>query len=302
VSVVVASAGRVGVLLDCLERLVRQSYPRDRYEIIVVENGVDGERSAEIRAFADGVRSPAVLHLTLPLRDANSARNAGVAAARGDPICFVDDDSLPPPSWLGLLVGGALRNPSAGCLGGPVRPRFESKPPRMCSAHDLAGGVFDEGPDEREVGEVWGCNMALRRSALASVGPFREGMRYSQEWEWQQRLLRRGGTIVYVPDAWLWHRRLAADLGVIGLLSEFAQRGYTIGTVRRAAGEAVESGDVRRHLGRGLAALGHGLRAGCTRGLTEGVKQLGLAAGLAAGKRFSPTGPSEAGDPGRREA
>jgi hypothetical protein len=180
-------------------------------------------------------------------------------------------------------------------LGGPVQPLFESKSPRLCPRHELAGALLDEGSDEREIGEVWGCNMALRRSALDAVGPFAEGMRFSQDWEWQQRLLRRGGRIVYVPDALVVHRRLASDLRVLSLMGQFARRGYTMGSIRRAAGEAVTSRDLLRYLGRGVDHLGHGIGAGCTRGLTEGVKQLGLAAGLAAGKLLVSNEPTSTG-------
>jgi GT2 family glycosyltransferase len=101
------------------------------------------------------------------------------------------------------------------------------------------------------------------------VGPFREGLRRHQDWEWEQRLLRAGGRIVHVPDAWLWHRRGRSDLRVTRLAREFFLRGYTKATL----GFPI---DRRRVATRAAESLGHALRARCTRGLTEAARDAGL--------------------------
>jgi hypothetical protein len=104
------------------------------------------------------------------------------------------------------------------------------------------------------------------------VGPFREGLRCHQEWEWQQRYLRAGGRLAYVSDAWLWHRRGRADLRVATLLREFFLRGWT----KASLGFAVDSRRTRR---RALENLRHGLEARCVRGLEEAARDAGLLCG-----------------------
>jgi GT2 family glycosyltransferase len=267
-SVVVPTASRKGPLADCLESLLAQDYPKDRYEIVVVENG-SSEAAARVGALAADSVLPHVRYLHQRCADANAARNAGVRASRGDPVCLVDDDVLAPPGWLSTLVAAASRHPGAGCIGGPIRPRFEREPPRTCGGCVLAGAVFDEGPVEAEVEEVWGGNMAVPRASFESVGPFLEGLPVHQEWQWQRRLRAAGGRIVYAPDAWLWHRHFDSDLRVGGLVREYFQRGYTRGRLSeppppRALAEAA------------VGFLGHALRARCTRGLTEAARHAGL--------------------------
>jgi glycosyltransferase involved in cell wall biosynthesis len=280
VSVVVPTSNRAQLLADCLASLAVQDYPRDRYEVVVVDNGsTDG--TAAVVAAAAAAGAPAIRRVHLERPDANAARNAGTAAAQGDPICLVDDDVVAPPGWLSALVAGALRNPAVGCLGGPVRARFDDVPPRTCDAHDLAGVALDQGDAEVDVPEVWGGNMAIRRDALDAVGRFREGLRWLQDWEWQQRLLAAEGRIVYVPGAWLSHRRGRADLRVRRLAWEFLQRGYLLGRL----GRRVPPGDAAREA---WAQLRHGVRARCTRGLTDAARMTGLLCATLLRRRSAP--------------
>jgi len=265
VSVVIPTAGRAALLADCLSGLVAQDYPRERHEILVVENGPRDGTEEKVAALA-GQR---VAYHHCRRKDANTARNAGVAAATGELVCFVDDDVLVPESWLSELVAGAKRHPDADCVGGPVRARLEGTPPRVCDRHGVAGIELGETPADAEVGEVWGNNMAIRRSALTRIGPFREGLSCLQEWEWQQRLLRSGGRIVLIPAAWLWHRRSDADLHAGRLVGEFFRRGWT----KAALGFHV---DLRWIAGRARRNLGHGVRHRCTTGFTEAARDAGL--------------------------
>jgi GT2 family glycosyltransferase len=277
VSVVVPTTNRAAVVADCLESLVRQDYPEDRYEILVVENGPPDGTAAVTRSMAARAEWPRIAHLSLERADANAARNAGIGAAHGDPVCLVDDDVIVPEGWLAALVAGTRRNPAADCLGGPIRPRLEGSAPRTCDAHQLAGVALEDQRSEAEVDEVWGGNMAIRRSALESIGAFRPGLAYHQEWEWEQRLLKRGGTMVHLPDAWLWHRRTQGDLRASRLLAEFFMRGYT----KASLGFPV---DLSWTIARGRRNLVHGVRRRCTRGLTEAARDAGLVSAVLLGR------------------
>lgn len=277
VSIVVPTHDGAATLADCVESLLAQDYPVDRYEVVVVDNGsTDGGAARLLGRF--GHQGERMRVFNLPHPDANTARNAGLQAARGDPVCLVDDDVLAPPTWLAALVRGLSRH-RADCAGGPVRPRFDDEPLRTCERHALSGTCLDEGPVDKEVSEVWGGNMAVSRLALELAGPFRPGLRFHQEWEWQQRLHAAGVGSVYVADAWLEHRRRAEDMHLRGLLREDFRRGWFLGRYRadhqppdftraQARGNAVRAG----------RSLSHGIRARCTRGLTDCARASGQAA------------------------
>jgi GT2 family glycosyltransferase len=280
VSVVVPTVNSHGTLPDCIGSLVAQDYPADRFEVVLVENGSTERSRAETRELRALAASPEVRVLSLDRRDANAARNAGVRAARGDPICFVDDDVVAPSGWLAALIAGMSRHPDAGCLGGAIRPRYEASIPRTCPAHVAAGTVFDRGDSEAEVAAVWGGNLAAPRRSFERAGLFREGLALEQEWEWQQRLIASGGKIVYLPGAWLWHRQFDSDLRLGRQLGESFRRGFTRGRL--------STSDPAPQLAREMAhELAHGVAARCTRGLIEGARCMGFLLARAVDTRAS---------------
>jgi glycosyltransferase involved in cell wall biosynthesis len=272
VSVVIPTHGRGSVLDGCLRSLVSVDFARDAYEVIVVDAASPDDTPVVIQRWAADSR--VVRYLRVEGRDANAARNAGIGGARAELVALIDDDVVVPPGWLGALWDGAGRWPSVHCFGGPVRPMLEDRVPATCAVHELAGLAIDEGPLEHEVGEVWGCNMALRRSAFGLAGPFREGLARQQEWEWEMRLLAAGGRMVYLPEVWLWHRRTTAEMRLVAMLREFFVRGYIKGTL----GPGVSP---RAAASRGARWLRHGARTGCARGWTEAARSAGLVCGSA---------------------
>jgi glycosyltransferase involved in cell wall biosynthesis len=274
VSIVVPTHDRPGAVADCVESLLAQDYPVDRFEVVVVENGSTGG-TAQLAG-----RSDARLHiLTIPRADANAARNAGVRHARGDPVCLVDDDVVAPPTWLAALVAGFLRH-GVESVGGPVRPRYDVPPLATCERHAMSGTSLHEGPLDKEFAEVWGCNMAVSREALGRVGPFREGLRVLQEWEWQRRLLAAGGRTYYVADAWLYHRRLAEDMRPFRLMRDAFTRGWVLGRYRGTVQPRdVTLAEVRRQTRRSGHSLLHGVRDRCVRGFTDFARASSQVAG-----------------------
>jgi len=90
--------------------------------------------------------------------------------------------------------------------------------------------------------------------------------------------LPAGGQLVYLPEAWLGHRRLASELRLPSTLREFFLRGYTKATL----GHQVTARVVRR---RAYESLVHGVRSGCRRGLSESARDVGLLCGAVKARR-----------------
>ena len=211
-SVIVPTRDRANLLEHTLNSLTSQDFPSDLYEIIVVDDG----SHTPLEPVVDRVRQRRAVRILTARHDRplgpNAARNTGVAAARSNLLCFVDDDIDAPAAWLANVVAGATRHPGTGCFAGPIRLRVEAP-------HAADGGI--PGDTEVDLGEaegpIDGCaagaNMIVRRAALDLAGPFDPDLpQYFEEVEWQHRLRSVGGTISYLPEAWLWHRRTREDL------------------------------------------------------------------------------------------
>ncbi len=104
VSVVLTTDGGSAWLGSCLRSLAAQTLPVDRFEVVVVQHGPeDGTAAAVRRARADHPALP-VTHLTLDATTRASAKNVGLAAARGQWVTFVRDDDRLSPNLLHALV------------------------------------------------------------------------------------------------------------------------------------------------------------------------------------------------------
>ncbi len=172
VSVVIATFRRPGPLLLAARSVLAQEgiVPGD-IELIIVDNDPAGSaapvfdelvRQASIKTHLVHVREPGVAR----------ARNAGVAAARGEFIVFLDDDEEAPPTWLAALLRIQAET-SADVVFGPVRA---SLPDGVHEHREYLERFFSRsGPDvSGPLDLYYGCgNSLLRRSALPDpLAPF----------------------------------------------------------------------------------------------------------------------------------
>ncbi|MGE3633339.1 MAG: glycosyltransferase, partial [Sandaracinaceae bacterium] len=189
-SVVVPACDRARILSDVVTRLASSSYPEDRYEVLVVDDGSSEDLSPIFAEMPDNVRLlPRAGDATFR---AGQARQRGADAARFDHLVFLDADVAAPPDllwhhdWvhrhaerdtllLGYLSGynlhdlGHLHTPDA-VIGAdldalPILPDRSREPTLRACLDNL--DLIDE---------PWGLtytgHMSLPRRALARVGGF----------------------------------------------------------------------------------------------------------------------------------
>lgn len=115
VSVVIPTYRRPERIARCLEALGELEYPRDRLEVVVVEDGGPTEELAPLRGRDFG--DLRVRFLGQPHSGPAVARNLGAREATGELIAFTDDDCCPRPDWITRLVevhAGAARTVVGG--------------------------------------------------------------------------------------------------------------------------------------------------------------------------------------------
>lgn len=141
----------------------QQSVDFSAVELVVVDNDQAPSAQAAVEAFGVGAPMP-VVYRHEPEPGVSSARNAGVAGARGKFIAFLDDDEEARPHWLASLLA-TQRAEDADVVFGPVEARI----PEHLSHREYLQRFFSRaGPaSSGEIDDFYGCgNSLIRRAAL----------------------------------------------------------------------------------------------------------------------------------------
>lgn len=210
VSLVVPTRGRARYLLDTVASVLGGD--RVPAELLVVDQS-DRPSDGLVDRVERGCR---VRYLWRPGRGLSRALNLGIDAAEHDVLAFTHDDVLVTPEWLAALVDALREAGPAAVVTGRV----------LAGAPERAGGVvptLKEDPRPAtyagRVGEdvLFPLNMAMHRDAVRRVGLFDERLGPgtffpgAEDNDFGLRLLEAGLSILYRPEAALYHRAWRAD-------------------------------------------------------------------------------------------
>lgn len=195
ISVVVPACDRLGPLREVVRRLADQSYPEERREVLVVNDGGDSESLSE--ALAPWLSSR-VRIVQLPGSDrtfrAGQARQLGAERARFDVVAFLDADVAVDADFLWHLAWVHAREPRAVLLGYLSGYNlhdlgFRHEPGEVAAADRLTGDALPVIPDRSREPALRACfdniallpepwtlaytgNLSLRKGLLAEAGGF----------------------------------------------------------------------------------------------------------------------------------
>lgn len=197
-SVVVCTRNGAATLRPCLESLQRLHY--SNHEVILVDDGSTDATDEIARSF------PFVRYLRQEPLGLSAARNVGAKAATGDIIAYTDDDCVIDPDWL-LHLSHAFDSSEWVAAGGPnIPPAPRSRTEAVVAA--APGAPTHIMLNDVEAEHLPGCNLAIRRDALLSIGGFNPVFRAAGDdvdvcW----RLREAGGRLRFAPGATVWHHR-----------------------------------------------------------------------------------------------
>ena len=203
ISVVICTFNRKDWLLRCLEGL--DGLELQPTEIIVV----DGPSTDGTREVIEDLQSKGRLILVAQprLEGISAARNLGLKAAKGEIVCFIDDDAVPYPGWTKAILAGYDAE-DVGGVGGPVN-HLSGELAMGRNAVSIFGDWADESKGQRVEGlypVMVGCNMSFRTDVLRKVGGFDPFFRYHQdETDACVRVVLAGYRILYLEDVVVRH-------------------------------------------------------------------------------------------------
>lgn len=218
VTVILCTFNRCPILPKALESVAASVLPDTvQWEVLIVDNNSTDQTRGVVEEFCH--RYPGRFrYLREPQQGLSRARNAGIQAAQGGVLAFMDDDVIVEPTWLQNLTAHLHSSQWVGA-GGRVRLENNFVPPRWLlleGPYSMAGSLgaaFDLGDQAGELDRPpFGTNMAFRKSMFEKHGGFRidlgrsaKNMIGKEDTEFGERLMAAGERLWYAPSAIVFH-------------------------------------------------------------------------------------------------
>ncbi|MCX7766439.1 MAG: glycosyltransferase, partial [Candidatus Sumerlaeia bacterium] len=197
VSVIVPVFNEEKNIGSCIESLLNQDYPRERYEIIIVDNN-STDHTREIIS-----RYPVTLLVEDKIRGSYAARNKGIEYAKGEILAFTDGDTRPAPDWLKNGVS-AMQEEDLSYLGCRVEMYSDSAKLTYCDIYEMLIS-FDVQRWLNTLHFAPTCALLVRRSVFDATGKFDQRLFSGGDVEFGNRVWRNGFKQGYSSSAIVYH-------------------------------------------------------------------------------------------------
>ena len=201
VSVIIPVYNDVARLKQCLEALRTQTYDKNYYEVIVVDNGSEREVADSL---GDLLNFVSVHKESTP--GSYAARNKGITVAKGDILAFTDADCLPEPGWIEAGVGKLLSTPNCGLVAGKIELFFKNA--NQLTTVEVYETIELDFPQDRLLEtEHFGvtANLFTYRAVINKIGDFNADLKSGGDKEWGNRAFNAGYQQAYAEGACIKH-------------------------------------------------------------------------------------------------
>lgn len=208
VSIIIPCYNGMRTIRGCIDSLAALDPDSPSHEIIIVDNGSD-DGSAEAAASYKQVK---VLY-ELEKRGPAAARNTGASAAQGSVLAFIDIDCIVSPDWLKRIIP-VFADPQIAGAGGSI---IGTEPKNRVQQWMNSTGILDQ---ERAFNHQFlpflqTANALFRTSVFHQVKGFDTHLICGEDCDLSWRIQRdAGGTLVYVPEAVVYHDHRASVRGL----------------------------------------------------------------------------------------
>jgi succinoglycan biosynthesis protein ExoA len=205
VSIIVPVYNEAAYIKQCLESILRNEYPRDRFEILVIDGGSTDGTHEIIEQMAK--QYPQIIILKNYKRIQSVAMNIGIRNSRGEIIIRMDAHTLYAPDYIHRCVE-LLETTEAANVGGPQRAvgtNYISNAIAIAITVPFGIGNAYFRYAEREMWVDTVYLGAWRKSTLEALGGFNEEWVVNEDYELNYRLRKAGGRILLSPKIKCWY-------------------------------------------------------------------------------------------------
>ena len=205
VSVIIPTHNRCEILQLCLRELAQQTYPIEKFEVIVVADGC----SDNTVQYLEGNISPLTIKVLIrPGNGPAAARNAGARIARSDLFLFIDDDVIPGVNLLQSHVDVHKQNNNVVAVGPYIPPKPGRSDYFLTETYEFWQELFKQMETADGVARfqfVLGGNLSISKTFFDDVAGFNETLKVMEDGELGYRLLKNGAKFCYAKEASAMH-------------------------------------------------------------------------------------------------
>ena len=175
-SIIICSYNRASYISDALTSLYNQSSELDNFEVIIVDNNSTDNTKEVYAAWRQTNNNGHFTFISETKQGASFARNTGAAIAKGQWVCFMDDDAVATPNYVENILKHIHNKPDAVGFGGRIIPKYIPSEPKWMSYYvsSLVGNfdyapiacAFENGKYPLE------SNMIVKKSVYDQIGGF----------------------------------------------------------------------------------------------------------------------------------
>jgi Glycosyltransferases, probably involved in cell wall biogenesis len=213
VSVIVTAKNEEDTIESCILSIIAQTYPN--FELIYVD-AISSDKTLEIanrlkNAAESKKNCKRYIAISKKAETPAIGRNLGAEISNGSILAFTDADCVADKDWLENLV--LHMSPEIGIVGGPNVLRHKRKSKITTAIDSVLATYFGSGGSpqfyqikkDRDVYAVASCNMAIQKNLFEREGGFDESLRFNEDSDFCNRLLRKGNRIFYTSAAKINH-------------------------------------------------------------------------------------------------
>lgn len=248
-SIVICTYNRAEKLKRVLDNILNNplNAPLD-FELIVVDNNSTDQTKSLVIGF-EAPLNDRLHYLFEEKQGLSNARNLGICEAKGEWVCFTDDDVHLDKYWL-ISISSAIKDyPHMDAFGGRIKEKWIERPPKwfiLEGKYAMNGGAIvsrDLGDavcsmNEKKINPI-GANMGFRREVFDKTGRFHPGFGKTgnspglgEDVEFCRRVRDAGFEILYLPDTIVWHEVDIARLQLPVIKQYYFELGYSRGRQR----------------------------------------------------------------------
>jgi len=208
VSIIIPTYNRKSSLIRTLTCLNSQSFPYEKMEVIIVDDGSTDDTLQNVNDMASKMSYSLVTVKSFRIGP-GPARNIGLNIAKGQIILFTDSDCEPDYNWITEMVKALDSNKSVAC--GFVNTPRNYNPISKCVNFILSTWLGGMGRTWRLFGFIPGLrlrtmNVAFYCDAVKEVGGFlNSGCFYGEDTEFGERLQNNGYKLKHCKSGILYH-------------------------------------------------------------------------------------------------